>query len=123
MVNFNYSISLDEQGNVKKKVRLIKYNTKILAFSIVKPETQYFFNNTEEFLESVKDCEPEIFEDLTGENIFNKPCLENNFQKSANTLTLRVIPEKRSQIRIDWCSRVFSARTPGAEARDNNRLF
>ncbi len=101
MVNFNYSISLDEQGNVKKKVRLIKYNTKILAFSIVKPETQYFFNNTEEFLESVKDCEPEIFEDLTGENIFNKPCLENNFQKSANTLTLRVIPEKRSQIRID----------------------
>ena len=101
MVNFNYSVSLDEQGNVKKKVRLIKYNTKILAFSIVKPETQYFFNNTEEFLESVKDCELEIFEDLTGENIFDKPGFKNNFQKSANTLTLRVIPEKRSQIRID----------------------
>lgn len=101
MVNFNYSVSLDEEGNVKKKVRIIKYNTKLLAFSIIKPETQFFFNSIEEFLESVKDCEPEIFEDLTGENIFNEAGLKNNFQKSANTLTLRVIPEKRSQIRID----------------------
>ena len=103
MVNFNYSVSLDEQGNVKKKVRLIKYNSKILAFSIVQPETQYFFNSPEEFLESIKDCKHEIFEDLTGENIFNNYIESKNDFKisSANTLILRVIPEKRSQIRLD----------------------
>lgn len=105
MVNFNYSVILDEQGNVKKKVRLIKYNSKILAFSINKPEVQSFFNSVDEFLDTVRDCDASIFEDLTGENIFkdNSPEINNtntpiNF---ANALTFHVIPEKRSQIRYD----------------------
>lgn len=107
MANFNYSISLDEQGNIVKKVRLIKYNSKILAFNIAKPETQSFFNSIEDFLESVKDCDAGIFEDLTGENIFTGRVMikNNNFNYtpkfSANTLIQRVIPEKSTQIRFD----------------------
>ncbi len=107
MANFNYSISLDEEGNITKKVRLIKYNSKILAFTIAKPDHQFFYDSIADFLESVKNCEPEIFEDLTGENIFGSlspvESTENNYTNSnfANTLTLRIIPEKRSQIRFD----------------------
>lgn len=105
MINFNYSVSLDENGNVKKKVRLIKYNSKILAFNIAKPEVQMFFNSIEDLLDSVKDCDAGIFEDLTGENIFrHSVSFSNNFNSpmnSANALTTRVIPEKRSQIRYD----------------------
>lgn len=106
MKNFNYSISLDNDGNIKKKVRLIKYNSKILAFAIAKPEQQFFYDSIEEFRESVKDCEPEIFDDLTGENIFGNLSyasdeISSSNSNIANTLTLRIIPEKRSQIRYD----------------------
>lgn len=105
MVNFNYSVILDEQGNVKKKVRLIKYNSKILAFSINKPEVQSFFNSINEFLETVRDCDASIFEDLTGENIFKDYNSTDNSTnipiKFANALTFHVIPEKQSQIRYD----------------------
>jgi hypothetical protein len=108
MTNFNFSISLDEKGNVKKRVRLIKYNSKILAFNIFNPEMQSFFNSIDEFLSTVKDCDESIFEDLTGENIFpaNREKVFRNSDKiykrvSANALTFRVIPEKKSQIRID----------------------
>lgn len=105
MVNFNHSVILDEQGNVKKKVRLIKYNSKILAFSINKPEAQSFFNSIDDFLDTVKDCDASIFEDLTGENIFKERNSEvyktNSSSKFANALTFHVIPEKQSQIRYD----------------------
>jgi len=101
MINFNYSVSLDEKGNIQKKVRLIKYNSKILAFNISKPEKQSFFNSIEEFLDTVKDCEPEIFEDLTGEEIFNKNKDFGRLKVSANALMQRIIPEKKSQLRFD----------------------
>lgn len=104
MINFNHSVSLDENGNIKKKVRLIKYNSKILAFNIAKPEVQAFFNSIEDFLEGVKDCDAGIFEDLTGENIFRHSITFSNNNlpmNSANVLTTRIIPEKRSQIRYD----------------------
>ncbi|MBS1495057.1 MAG: hypothetical protein JST55_16240 [Bacteroidetes bacterium] len=102
MAKFNYSVSLDEQGRVIKKVRLIKYNSKILAFNINKPEGQTFFSSKDEFLESVKDCDPAIFEDLTGENIlsvYETQSLE--LPKVANALSHHIIPEKRSQLRFE----------------------
>lgn len=108
MANFNYSVTLDEQGNVVKKVRLIRYNSKILAFNISKPETQSFYNNVEEFLSSVEGCDARIFDDLTGENIFEKFTKEVNNQVKnevkpgiATRLMERIIPEKQSQLRFE----------------------
>jgi hypothetical protein len=106
MANFNYSISLDENGNVKKRVRLIKYNSKILAFSIEKPSMQFFFDSVDEFLETAKGCESSIFDDLTGENIFSNgnsvySNLKSMSTSSANALALRIIPEKQSQLQYD----------------------
>lgn len=106
MAKFNYSVSLDENGNVKKRVRLIKYNSKILAFSIEKPAMQFFFDTVDEFLETARDCDYAIFDDLTGENIFREgKSVYNNFRSlttsSANALALRIIPEKQSQLRYD----------------------
>jgi hypothetical protein len=83
-------------------VRLIKYNSKILAFNIQKPEGQTFFNSKEDFLENVKNCNPEIFEDLTGENILGiKDTKSLEFPRVANALSQHIIPEKRSQLWVD----------------------
>ncbi|MBS1514118.1 MAG: hypothetical protein JSS63_03740 [Bacteroidetes bacterium] len=93
MKNFNYSISLDEHGNIRKKIRLIRYNSKILAFHINDPHQQAFYDSVEDFLVSIQGCNPGIFEDLTGENIFHYGKNIKN-KVFANALTLKIIPEK-----------------------------
>ena len=70
LTNFDYSVSFNEKGNIERKVRLVKFNGKILAFNITKPELRGEFNSVGDFLDVIGDCDSEIFEDLTGENIF-----------------------------------------------------
>jgi len=70
LTNFDYSLSFNEKGNIERKVRLVKFNGKILAFNIAKPELKSEFESVSDFLDVAGDCDSEIFEDLTGENIF-----------------------------------------------------
>ena len=101
MKNFKLKISKDEKGNIKKQVRLIKYNSKILAFSMEEPELKVEFATKEDFLNSALNYSKEIFEDLTGDNIISSIPFKHLSASFANTLTFGVIPEKSSQIRFD----------------------
>jgi hypothetical protein len=101
MQSFKLKISQDEKGCIKKQVRLIKYNSKILAFDIDTPEVKKEFKTKEEFLKSAVNINKEIFEDLTGDNLLGSLPFKNLTVNFANALTFGIIPEKANQIRFD----------------------